>query len=310
MFTPRPAYRFLTKPTLPIYMGEIYDPPSSLGRNPPYGASVNYYLGAGPAESVQVEIVADGQTIRTLKGTKQEGINRVWWDLKYEDATAPRLRTSPVGRPDIALNAEGWRRFPLDSSLDLLVPPGKYAVRLTVGRTQLTRELEVRKDPNSQGSEEGIRAQMKVIAGARDDLKTMTDMIDRIELARKQLGDVKAALKDDVSSQPLVADADALDQKLLAVEETLFNPRITGSADAFYYPPRLYSKLQGFARGVTESDFEPTAAQLDVYAMFRQQVAEQKSKLDAIMANEVAAFNEKLRNTNLPHVGRKAPGPG
>jgi hypothetical protein len=286
-------------------MGEIYDPPSSIGQNPPYGASINYYLGAVPAEDVQIEIVADGRTIRTLKGTKQEGINRVWWDLKYDDATAPRLRTSPVGRPDIALNAEGWRRFPLESSLDLLAPPGKYSVKLIVGTTQLTREIEVRKDPNSQGSEEGIRAQMKVVVSAREDLKTMTEMIDRIELTRKQIGDVKAALKDDAASKSLVADAEALDQKLLAVEETLFNPRITGSADSFYYPPRLYSKLQGFARGVTESDFEPTAAQLDVYAMFRQQVAEQKSKLDALMANEVAAFNQKLKNTNLPHVGRK-----
>jgi hypothetical protein len=37
LFSVRPAYRFLRRPVLPIYMGEKNDPPTSAGHNPPYG---------------------------------------------------------------------------------------------------------------------------------------------------------------------------------------------------------------------------------------------------------------------------------
>jgi hypothetical protein len=113
LFPPRPAYRFLTRPTLPIYMGEEFDPPSALGQNPPYGASINYYLGAVLDGDVEVEIAdSGGHSVRKLKGTKQPGLNRLWWGLRYESTEMPRLRTSPVGHPEIGLNAEGWRPFP------------------------------------------------------------------------------------------------------------------------------------------------------------------------------------------------------
>ena len=43
LFAPRPAYRFrdITAPSTP------YDDPT-VGENPPYGASINYYLKAAP----------------------------------------------------------------------------------------------------------------------------------------------------------------------------------------------------------------------------------------------------------------------
>jgi len=275
LFTPRPAYRFLTRPVLPIYMGEEFDPPSALGHNPPYGASINYYLENVPTGDVQIEIAEPkGHTIRTLKGTKQLGVNRLWWDLKYESLEMPRLRTSPIGHAEIGLNAEGWRRFPLGpesgGATAPLVPPGNYTVRLKVEKAELTHELSILKDPNSRGSEEGILAANRLVLDLFEQVKRMTGMINQIESVRKQLADLKTELA--VKSKPLSAEVEELDKKLLEVESTFFDPHITSAADSFYYPPQLFVKLQGLMSDISESDFPPTQAQVEVYQLFMKQI--------------------------------------
>jgi photosystem II stability/assembly factor-like uncharacterized protein len=304
LFEPRPAYRFLTRPVLPMYMGEENDPPSALGHNPPYGASINYYFASAPSADVQIEVAdSGGRTIKTLKGTNQAGLNRVWWDLKYEATRQPRLRTSPVGHPEIGLSAEGWRPLPLEGRFAPLVPPGTYTLKLRAGQTELTRQLVVKKDPNSQGSEQGISAQTTLVVDLRNQLNTMSDLIDQIETVRRQIADIKAALQSDARWKSHMAEADDLDNKLLAIERTFFDVRITSASDSFYYPPGLYSKLQGLARGVTESDYQPTAAQSEVAAMFNRDLSGLKEKLDAIMRSDVGAFNDRLKAANVPHVG-------
>ncbi|MBN1222602.1 MAG: sialidase [Candidatus Aminicenantes bacterium] len=304
LFPPREAYRFRTRPTLPIYMGEEFDPPSALGHNPPYGASINYFLGKEQAEEVKFEILdSDGNKIRKLKGSKEEGINRIWWDLKYETIEMPRLRTSPSGHPEIGLNAEGWRRFPMgpeSGTMATLVPPGTYTVKLKLGETERTQELTVLKDPNSLGSEEGILAATEIVFDLRNQVKDMTDMINRIESVRKQLADLKLRLADGFET--LVVEAEEIESKLLAVESSFFDPHITGSADSFYYPPQLYMKLQALAADIAESDFPPTQAHLEVYRIYTEQVAEQKSKFDAILSTDVAGFNGHLKAAGIPHI--------
>jgi len=306
LFVPRQAYRFLTRPTLPIYMGELFDPPSALGFNPPYGASINYYIRSIPEEDVQIEILdSAGQTIRMLKGPKEKGINRIWWDLKYESTELPKLRTSPLGHPEIGLNAEGWRKFPIETKISPLVPPGKYTVRLKAEEDEFVQELMVLKDPNSMGSEEGIAASTKIVLAIYDQVNEMTGMINVIESVRRQIADLKDRLADDNGA--LCAEAADIDKKLLAVESMLFDPHITGPADAFYFPPQLYSKLLRLVSQIAESDFPPTLAQLEVHKMFNGQIAEQKRKLEAILSTDVAGLNSRLKKADIPHISTEHP---
>src|SRR5262245_45508025 len=65
------TYRFRPSVT-PVTMSE--DP--SAGQNPQYGAAISYYLKSAPTGDVKVRIEdAKGQTIRTLNGTKNVGMN-------------------------------------------------------------------------------------------------------------------------------------------------------------------------------------------------------------------------------------------
>jgi hypothetical protein len=304
LFEPRPAYRFLTRPVLPIYMGEENDPPTAAGHNPPYGASINYYVGSAATSDVNIEIVdSAGATVRTLEGKKEPGLNRVWWDLKYGRTRQPRLRTSPVGHPEIGLGADGWRPFPIEGRLAPLVPPGTYTVKLRTGNTELTRPLIVKKDPNSLGTEDGIRAQTTLALELRSQVNTMADLIDQVETVRRQIADVKTALQGNPQWKPHLAEADALDGKLLAIERVFFDPRVTSASDAFYYPPSLYAKVQGLAGGIMESDYQPTAAQSQVASMFTRQVSAEREVLAAVMRTDITAFNEQLKQANVPLVG-------
>jgi hypothetical protein len=287
-----------------MYMGEENDPPSAVGHNPPYGASINYYLGSAATSEVQIEIAdAAGHTIKTLTGGKDAGLNRVWWDLKREQTRQPRLRTSPIGHPEIGLRADGSRAFPVEGRFAPLVAPGTYAVTLKIGRTEVTRQLEVKRDPNSLGSEDGIRLQTTLALEIWNQMNTMTDLIDRIETVRWQIAEIKPSLQSDARWKSHIVEADDLERKLLAIEKAFFDPKITSASDAFYYPPGLYSKMDGLARGITESDYQPTAAQGEVASMFSREVSAHKDKLDAIMRSDVAAFNERLKGANVPHIG-------
>ncbi|MGB6234416.1 MAG: hypothetical protein WBF46_13160 [Candidatus Acidiferrales bacterium] len=317
LFTIRAAYRFLTKPTLPMYMGEANDPPTLAGQNPPYGADISYYLGSVPTGDVQIQILdAGGRVIRTLKGKKQQGINRVWWDLKYEESKSPLLRTKPLGAPQVALGPDGSRPFPSEGKLSPLVAPGDYTVKLKVGTAEFSQPLAVLKDPNSQGTQQDILAQTKMELGLRDAANTMASIIDQVETARSQIISLEPILKSDARWKSLASDAGALDTKLLTLEEAFFDPHIT-SGNSFYYPPGLYSKIMSLAVVVSSSDdfgpnqvgddSAPTAAENELYATYTKQLGDEKSKFEELVSKDLANFNAKLKNAIVPHVTVAAP---
>ncbi len=82
LFEPRDGYLFRPGPALVgSNLAADFDTPSSAGRNPPTGASINYYLRAAATTPVAITILdTAGTAIRTFEGTRTPGINRVWWD--------------------------------------------------------------------------------------------------------------------------------------------------------------------------------------------------------------------------------------
>src|SRR6185369_3946561 len=119
LFAPRPTYRFRSG-TVPFSMSD--DP--TAGLNPPYGASISYYLKSASKGDVKIRIEdSSGQPVRTITGTGVAGINRIAWDLRGEQSREIRLRTSPVYAPEIRVGAEGWRPAPDGGRMSLLLPP-------------------------------------------------------------------------------------------------------------------------------------------------------------------------------------------
>ncbi|MBV8053180.1 MAG: hypothetical protein JOZ80_18475 [Acidobacteriaceae bacterium] len=298
LFPPRPAYRFrgITPP-----MAVSYD--ATDGQNPQYGADINYFLKSVPGVDVQLLVLdASGKVVRSLRATNAPGLNRVWWDLRYNPSSEITLRMPPI--------YASWMQVPekgrtAGGRLALLAPPGAYRVKLNVGGHDYTQPLTVIKDPHSGGTEADIRAQFAFLESVQENLRHAGAVVDQIENARKQLESVSSA-GENTGEVQIKAGAEDLDKKLVAIEENLYQLRITGGQDGMRWPSRLIEKLGHLASELQDADFAPTSQQIAVNQQFTQQIRDLQLQLNQVMSKNVAQFNELLRKSNLPLISMVA----
>ncbi|HET9986593.1 MAG TPA: hypothetical protein VFQ38_23650, partial [Longimicrobiales bacterium] len=298
LFAPRDAWRFrsITAPASPT------DDPAD-GENPPYGASINYWL-KGTPQSVSVQILdGAGQLVRTLAGPKQAGLNRVWWDLRSEPSREARLRTSPRWAPEVRVGPQGWRAAPGIGRISILQPPGTYTVKLIVDGREQTQPLVVRKDPNSGGSEGAIVQQTALLVDVRTSLDDAVDMLNTIEVVRAQLQSLGTVLSADRSKADLKAAADSLEAKFVGVEDGLHQLAVTGRGqDGVRWPDKLAEKIDYLAGGIASTDEAPTTQAREAEKLFQGELVEHRARLDALLKTELPAFNELLRRRNVQNV--------
>jgi hypothetical protein len=315
LFAPRPAYRFrfITEPmTMPDDATE--------GRNPPYGANIDFYLktapksgaptdsdgagSSGSAAKAAIKLVigdASGKTVRTLEVKEPvAGINRAWWDLRTDPTPEIKLRTPPLYVPDFPMAADGTRKFPTAGPMSVLVPPGTYTVKLVGAGPERTASLTVRKDPNTEGTEPDIAAQTKVMMQIYDDTTTVAKAINAAETVRAQIAQLKARLGDGDAVKGVKASADELDGKIADIESRLFNLTATGRGqDQLRTPSQMVEKLSHLADVVAYADFRPTDSQVEMQAKLAQDIARDGERLNGTFAREVANFNAMLRDRQL-----------
>ena len=298
LFPPRAAYRYrgITAPSTQ------YDDPTT-GDDPEYGASLNYYLKTPAKAAPTIEILdGAGKVVRTLRGSNRAGVNRLAWDLRDEPSMEVRLLTSPLYADHIVAGPQG-RTAPGTSRLSILMPPGRYAVRLTVDGTTQTQPLEVRKDPNSGGTEAEIQAQVAVLSGIKQQLNDAGAAVHRVESVRLQLQQVQRLSTD----AEVVRAIRALDAKLLEVEMKLVDLRQTGQGqDGVRFGSMLISKMGYLANGMSSSDFTPTTQHVEVDGILREQLKQHLAAIDGVLASELAPLNGQLDAKGLPKVVDRA----
>ena len=302
LFKPRPAYRLHSITGGPRLTPEAY---------------INYYLKEPLKGEVTITILDEsGQTLATVPGTKEPGINRVSWNLRYSGARGAKLRTKPAGNPRVVeelrfrdtWEREGW--YPLVSwgamagFQGFLAAPGTYTVKLKAGDQELNEKLEVKKDPRSAGTLADIQEQVKLQLEIRNDLNLCSDMISRLEWMRKELSDLKDVLSSGKGATEMLPAIDEFDQKLQSVEYELFQKTLAeGDTKSFRDPQKIYMKLSVLSGDVSSSvDFAPNKQQREVYAVLKDRLAAQKARFDEIMKTDLPAFNKRLADKNIPGI--------
>ena len=338
LFAPRAAYRFrpVAQPA-----AVFYDP--AAGHNPPFGAVLNFYLKANLGEKDRARLTisdASGKVVREIEcrparpeGARpaagpggpggagrgeggpdarpceaKAGINRYWWDLRFEPSREIKLRTTPLYAPDVTVGPEGWRPAPGAGRISLLAPPGTYTVTLAWGEEKFSQKLSVLKDPHSSGSESDIQTQTQLLTALREEMNTIADSVNQIESVRAQIGALEKELGTDDNAQAIRKAAEDLAEKLVAVEGKVLQLKATGRGqDDVRWAPMLLQKINYLASAVGSSDFPPTTQQVAVKEELNRQGEQYAQEFQQLLAKDIAAFNTMLRERNVSNIIAKTP---
>src|SRR6185312_8522021 len=197
LFAPRPAYRFRATAD-----GRESEPDAHVqGENPPYGADLNFSLKSA-TPNVQVSIAGPNDAaIRTLTVAGHPGLNRVWWDLRYDNGSTITMQTPPLYEPWAPARrnyaAYGTRIPPAGP----IVPPGKYTIRVKAGAAEQTTTLTVLPDPKSPGTQQSIEAQ---VAFTRDVLSEIDEVAKMGNALESMMIDLRnTGRSEDAFRQPV-----------------------------------------------------------------------------------------------------------
>lgn len=300
LFKPRETYR----------MGgwSSNRPGLAIGKNPPSGVVVQYYLKNGLAEkdSMKLEFLdVNGEVIRSFAGKASgkkgrgataegddeptapadSGMNRFVWNMRYPDATKVPGSIMWGG------STEGPQCV-----------PGTYKVRLTVSGSSMTEDFEIRKDPRVKTTDREFKSQFDFLMTVRDKVSEAHVAVNTIRDIRKQSEDLvkrldKHAWKDSVGNS-----ARRLNDRFKKIEEEIIQVKIKSSQDALNYPIRLNDKIATLSGVAASADAAPTKQTYDVYAELSAKLDAQLTLYKALVADDLAAFNGLVKNLDIPAV--------
>ena len=202
------------------------------------------------------------------------------------------------------MGSKGWRPIGRGNLDGPLVAPGEYTVKLTIGEQEFTEQLTVERDPNSAGSANDIATSTRVLLEVADNYKAAVEMVNKSELIRKQIYDLKAALEGHENAAPFTEAGDELDEKITAFEDNLFSVGFTGmyERDGLRWPDKLLVKLAYLSESIGTSDFPPTDQQIEVHEKLTNDLHVYKAQLTELIDTDLAALNKLLKENAIPNI--------
>lgn len=289
LFDPRPAYRFR-----PVSRTLQFHPEPSAGQNPPYGASINYWL-SKKNDSIRIYIKdSNGDTIRTLKTKGKPGINRIWWNLRGKPTNKIIMRTEPEYADWYPLGKSRTRKSNV-APFSILEPPGIYTIQMAFGNNSFSQKLVVLKDPHSTGNLSDIQKQTSLLKELYKDMDQLAGKINRIERIRRQLYDLKAILKIQKNKKEIIESIDSVNIALMTLEGRMIRLKVTGTGqDDVRFPAMLASRISYLASVVAVSDFPPTDQDQEVYKLLHDKLVSYNDELKELMHGKFAIFLNTL----------------
>lgn len=292
LFDIKSSYRFQNvTSTLQMF------PEASTGQDPPSGASLNYWI--DDAKDVEIVITnSANDTVKTISDKGKKGINRVWWNFMGEKSDPMVMRTKPLYADWFSIGDDRVRNVP--SSISIMQPPGKYNVSVVSGEVSSTKQLEVIKDPHSEGTLGDIKMQNELVGKIYNDLNITTEYVNTIESVRRQLLDLKSVLSGGNMSHDLIEEVDGLENKFLDLEKKLLQLKITGKGqDGVRYEKMIGEKLSYLAQNVQISDFRPADSYYEVYELLHKRLEEVGVQLETLVSNDLNEFVKKMNTKGI-----------
>ncbi|WP_077922585.1 glycosyl hydrolase [Spirosoma sp. 209] len=305
LFKPRPTVRF--KAGMDPAIKPVPNGDTELGKNPPNGVRVVYYLAETPKTPISLAFLdASGQVIKSFRSSAAVATaprSASATGRKDSAGVAEMRQPAPPARREISLpasaggNAFVWEdmRYPdpiaLPNSVTHgrargpLAMPGTYKVQLTVDGKTYTQDFEIVKDPRIETTPEEFRQQFDLLIKIRERLNELRKGVLSIRQMRQQLDSAYQTTNDQAVKE--------LKDQLLRIEDELYQSKAKATQDLTNHPVRLNTKFTALGGFVESDDSKPTQQQGEQYNALSKSLAEQLKKLDTLKP----AIQRKLRPT-------------
>jgi len=253
--------------------------------NPPFGAIISHFLKEKAKEDVKIIIQdSEGRQIRELKGSKEEGINRITWDLRY-------------GPPPTADEGQMRRRF---RAMGPFVLPGTYEVILKAGDQEVRKEVKVEGDPRIDISLEERKAQhdaLYTIYKLYPALSAASRAADKI---RKEINKLKQTLEKipdvpETISEKIKAIAKEIDDIRLKL---LGDPKLGWRAMRF----SVRGRLRMLSRSVGGYTAAPSRSQVQKIRKNSEELKTIVNRINNIIETDIPVLNKLMNEHDIPRI--------
>ena len=276
------------------------------GKNPPKAVVITYFLNEEPTEKITLTFSdADGKVLREFAslddGSRQAqamlpedapkqlfaparaGWNRFLWDMRIENATWLDAYDPQAG-----------------SVQGPIVVPGSYQVTLSIAGETMTQTFDIVLDPLAGDvSQKDLQAQFDLLLQIRDKLSDANSAVNQMRRVRTQLDSWAERLEGE-----LAEEASNLHEKVLDIEKILIYPGLKkGWPGMLNKGIQVIRQLASLPAVVELGNYRPTDQSHEAFAKFAAEIDEQLVKMNALLGDELAAFNEKLAGNGVQIIG-------
>jgi hypothetical protein len=271
----------------------VFDPP--VAYRSAGGVVLSYWLRDEPGEA-QLEVVnSAGEVLRTFEPADEDDEDRDRW--------SPQALPVEAGLNTLRwdLKADSWTAFPrmilwgVRTNAPTL-PPGRYALRLTVDGETHTSELEIEPHPwIDDVSVADMAAQFDFATEIRDRVEDANQAVIAIRRMRTQ---VLARLEESDDEQ-LRERMHELMTAAGAVEADIYQVRNRSGQDPLNFPIKVNNRLANLLSMVEQGDGAPNDGMRDVFQIMSDRLDGYLETLDGVWYEEMAAANERLEALGL-----------
>ena len=119
-----------------------------------------------------------------------------------------------------------------------------------------------------------------------------------------------AAGSSGPQAKPIVDAGKALDKEMTAIEEVLIQTKAKSGQDVLNYPVRLNNHFVALGGVVDSASTAPTQQSYEVFDMLTQQLNDQMTKWKEIVATDVPAYNNLVKQQEVPALKVTQPNAG
>ena len=275
--------------------GGGFGAPRNVGRNPPYGAVVNFRLAAAPdtAATVSLEFLDAKNTVVRAFSTKGDTVNKLTVKPGLNAFSWNLRRAAPARLAGVLL-------FGAPGDGGARVVPGMYTVRLTMGSTVRMQQLEVQQDPR-------LNVPARVVAERDSVANLLSNRINEIHEAVLRLRDLKTQVQGYVTRAKETSAPDTIGKagRTLTTKLGALDPRMTTKAgngqDIINYANGINGQY-GFLLGQVEGNSELTQPVKDRLVELEKLWQTLKAEVEQVETVDVNAFNALLQKYNVPGV--------